>query len=85
MWDKPIFYPYWENLARGYEDILALFNLVRTVCIVVICVILAVLVVLAYRNKKWTVRGIVNYLADKKYDFESDRQKKLLEKQNKDK
>ena len=85
MWDKPIFYPYWENLARGYEDILALFNLVRTVCIVVICVILAVLVVLAYRNKKWTVRGIVNYLADKKYDFESDRQKKLLEKQNNDK
>lgn len=82
MWDKPIFYPYWENLARGYEDILALINLIRTLCVVIVSAIAAVLVVIAYRNKKWTVRGIAAYLADKKYEIEADRQKKRLLEQN---
>ncbi len=73
MWDKPIFYPYWENIARGYEDVLALFNIIRVFIKVIFALSIATFVVLSYKNKKWTVRGIVNYLADKKYDFESAR------------
>lgn len=80
MWDKPIFYPYWENVARGYEDILSLLNFIRTVCICILVCIITVAVVNAYRNKTWTARGIINYLADKKYEFEANRHLKLSEK-----
>ena len=70
MWGKAIFYPYWENIARGYEDILALLLLVRALAVIALFVIIVVIVVNLYRHKKWTVRGIVNYLSDKKYDLE---------------
>ncbi|RKM62331.1 hypothetical protein D6855_02625 [Butyrivibrio sp. CB08] len=70
MWGKAIFYPYWENVARGYEDILALILLVRTIALIALVIILVVVVVNLYRHKKWTVRGIVNFLSEKKYDLE---------------
>ncbi len=77
MWGKAIFYPYWENIARGYEDMLAILLLFRAIALLTMAVILAVVVVNMYRHKKWTVRGIVNYLSDKKYDLEvSHKQKK---------
>ncbi|WP_026520815.1 ABC transporter permease [Butyrivibrio sp. VCB2001] len=76
MWNKAIFYPYWENTARGYEDILSLILLVRIICMTVLILILTAFVVDAYRHKKWTVRGIVKYLSDKKYDLEVEHKRK---------
>lgn len=72
MWDKPVFYPYWENVARAWEDILARLFLIRVLCIIAAAVIFAAIVVLAYRDRSWTVSDIVRYLSDKKYDFESN-------------
>ena len=76
MWSKAIYYPYWENTARGYEDVLALILLVRMICLTVITVTLVIFVVNSYRHKKWTVRGIVKYLSDKKYDLEVEYRRK---------
>ncbi len=81
MWTQPIFYPYWENVARGWEDVLSVLFMIRMVCIIVFWLIVAVLVVQWYRNKTWTVRGVVSALADKKYDFEA----RLQEKKNSNK
>ncbi len=72
MWDKPVFYPYWENVARAWEDILARLFLLRVLCIVGAVVIFAVIVVFAYRDRNWRVSDIMKYLADKKYDFEAN-------------
>ncbi len=80
MWDKPIFYPYWENVARGYEDILALINLIRTIFGVIIFFAVCVLVVMAYRNRTWTVGGIIRFLSDKKYEYEASRKRQLEDK-----
>jgi hypothetical protein len=77
MWDKPIFYPYWENVARGYEDVLAIMNMVRLLSIVTCVVLVSVLIVIAYRNKKWTVEGLLAYVADKKYELESKQKERL--------
>ncbi len=83
MWGKAVFYPYWENVARGYEDILALILLIRTIAIVTLSVIVVVIIVNLYRHKRWTVRGIVNYLSEKKYDLEvshnQKKQKKMID------
>lgn len=76
MWGKAIFYPYWENVARGYEDILALILLVRTIALLIVVTIATITVINLYRHKKWTVRGIVKYLSDKKYDLEAEHKQK---------
>ena len=73
MWNQAIFFPYWENLARGYEDILATIMLFRIICRLIVVIILAIFVIHSYRNKKWTVRGVFNYLMEKKYDLEVER------------
>lgn len=70
MWSKAIYYPYWENIARGYEDVLALMLFFRTICIVAFVVILVILVIDLYRNKRWTISSVVSDLADLKYDLE---------------
>jgi hypothetical protein len=78
MWTQPIYYPYWENVARGWEDVLGVIFLFRIIFKVAFWLIIAVLVVIAYRNKTWTVRGVVKDLADRKYEFEARR--KLISK-----
>ncbi len=80
MWGKAIFYPYWENLARGYEDILATILFFRLIALLTMVIIFTVAVVNSYRNKKWTVRGVIKYLSDKKYDLEVSHNQKKLEK-----
>ncbi|MBO6242881.1 MAG: ABC transporter permease [Butyrivibrio sp.] len=83
MWSKAIFFPYWENLARGYEDILATLLFIRLICRIVVIVILVIFIIKAYRHKTWTVRGLVNDLMEKKYDIEVKRQQRKTENKGK--
>ncbi|SFU47020.1 ABC transporter permease [Butyrivibrio sp. INlla21] len=76
MWNKAIFYPYWENAARGYEDILALILLIRLICRATLILMAVIFIVNLYRHKTWTVSGVVSYLSDKKYDYEVRRKEK---------
>ncbi len=76
MWSKAIYYPYWENLARGYEERLAFILETRMFCIVVVLLIVVNMIIGAYRRKKWTIESVVMYLADKKYDLEVKRHQK---------
>ncbi len=76
MWNKAIYYPYWENVARGYEDILATLLLVRILCMSVVIILIVISIVNAYRKKTWTVRSVVKALAEKKYDLEAEHQQK---------
>ncbi|WP_029232668.1 ABC transporter permease [Butyrivibrio sp. VCB2006] len=80
MWDKPIFYPYWENVARGYEDVLALLNMIRLICKIACVLIVCVMAVHAYRHKTWTIEGLIEYAADKKYELETRQKAKLSDK-----
>ncbi len=73
MWTQPIFYPYWENVARAWEDVVGVLFFIRIICKVVFWLIVAGLVITAYRHKSWTVRGIAVSIADRKYEFEARR------------
>ncbi len=79
MQSMAIYYPYWENTARGYEDILSILLLFRLICIMICVVIIAFFIIHSYRNKRWTVRGIAKYISDKKYDLEVSYNQKKLE------
>ena len=73
MWGKPIFYPYWENTARGWEDVLGVLLFFRILCVMILVISLVIWIVHLYRHKTWGARDIIEYLADKKYEFESRR------------
>ena len=77
---QAVHYPYWENEARGWEDILARVFLGKALCVLALSLMLIVFIVQAYRHKKWTAAGIMRNLADRKYDWEVKRQAKRVEK-----
>ncbi len=58
MNSKAIIYPYWENIARGYEDILGLLFLFMVLLFLYPLVLLIISIVLAWKHKKWTFKGI---------------------------
>ena len=84
---KAIIYPYWENLARGYEDILAL--LAVFVLLFFAIPALAILCQLYYRwrHKKWTVgsllKKLMDFLGDLRYRIGTGIRAKLASKKRK--
>ncbi len=69
---KAIIYPYWENLARGYEDKIAIAVLLMLLCMVYPVVSLSIYLLYRWRHKKWTweslgkkIRNRMDDLADK--------------------
>ncbi len=72
MQTKPVIYPYWENNARAYENILAVVFLMQIICAVIAFIMVSILVVQAYRHRKWTVGMLVQKFTDWKYDLESN-------------
>lgn len=62
---KAIIYPYWENIARGYEDILALLLLLEAVFLLYPIVLVIIAVVIAWKHKTWNARSIYLYVQDK--------------------
>jgi hypothetical protein len=68
---KPVIFPYWENNARAHENNLALMLLLQIICAIIAFIMTAILVVNAYRHKKWRAADLVRKFLDWKYDIES--------------
>ncbi len=62
---KAIIYPYWENVARGYEDILAVITLFELLFLLYAAVIALVFFIIWWRHKGWTLKEKRLYLKDK--------------------
>lgn len=56
---KAIIYPYWENVARAYEDILAILMLFMLLTIGFPVIIIVVTLILLWKRKTWTVKGVL--------------------------
>lgn len=55
---KAIIYPYWENIARGYEDILALLTLFELLFLLYPAGLAVVLFCIWWRHKGWTLKDV---------------------------
>lgn len=55
---KGIIYPYWENMARGYEDILTVITLFMLITLLYPTVLLLIAFILWWRHKGWTLRDV---------------------------
>lgn len=53
---KAIIYPYWENVARGYEDILAVITLFEGIFFLYAVAVLLILFIRWWKHKGWTVK-----------------------------
>ncbi len=62
---KAITYPYWENVARGYEDILALLTLIQMLFLIYPSGVLLVWIVILWKNKTWTAKTVFVALQDR--------------------
>lgn len=59
-------YPYWENFARGWEDVFAAILVVQIISLLLPALIVTVTVIVLWKRKKWTVKDVLHFLADKK-------------------
>lgn len=66
MQNAAIHYPYWENIARGYEDVRALLLFFQFIFLMIPSVIILVFLIIKWRNRTFTAKDIWNYLVDKK-------------------
>ena len=79
MWQKAIYYPYWENIARGYEDILSILFVIGLFLKVSAAVTVILFAKNCYTHRETDFSGFMQKLADKKYELEvkmNDRKKK---------
>lgn len=82
---KAIIYPYWENVARGYEDIVALITLFELLFLLYAVALAVIFFVIWWRHKGWTIREKVLYVKDKaERKGERIRAKRLARKGNTD-
>lgn len=62
---KAIIYPYWENVARGYEDILTLLTFFEVLFFLYPVLLIVITVIRWWKHKTWTVKGILIKIKEK--------------------
>lgn len=62
---KAIIYPYWENVARGYEDIMAVITLFQLLFLLYALLVGLVFFIVWWRHKGWTIKDKCLYVKDK--------------------
>lgn len=67
---KGIVFPYWENIARGYEDILAVTLLLKTILLILPCVVGIAAILYLWKRKTWTAGQCIQRLQDWCYELQ---------------
>lgn len=62
---RAIIYPYWENIARGYEDILAVLTLFEVLFLLYAVILAVVFFGIWWKHKGWTIKDKFLYVKDK--------------------
>ena len=62
MNDHAIRYPYWENVARGWEDVLAFILVLQILSLLIPAIIISVTLVTMWKRKEWTWRDVGHFL-----------------------
>ena len=73
MRTQPVRYPYWENVAMGWETIFAALFLAECLLIILTVILLIILLVHWYRHRGWTVASGLRSFGDSIYEKQSRR------------
>ena len=77
---KDIIYPYWENIARGQEDILALLLLLKCILLIAPCIFVITTIVYLWKHRTWHLKQGVGWVQDKVYEAGTKRAQKKQKK-----
>ena len=73
---KEIVFPYWENVARGYEDIFAVLFIVKSIVLIVLGSFFFAVIVACWKRKTWTLENGITWMKDALYEKSAQRAKK---------
>ena len=82
-----IVFPYWENIARGKEDILALLLLIKGILLILPCVFVILVTIYLWKRRTWHLKDSVVWIQDKIYEAGTRRvqkKKRKLENETKE-
>jgi hypothetical protein len=77
---KGIIYPFWENVARGYEDITALLTFISLLFFGYSLVLAVIGIILGWKHKHWTLKSMYIKVKD---NWERRRERSWAKKQDK--
>lgn len=86
-----VVFPYWENIARGKEDVLALLLLIRSMFLVLPGIFIIMSVRYFWKNRTWKMQDGVVWMQDKIYEagtgrrIRKERKKELAEREKNEK
>ncbi len=75
---RSIVYPYWENVARGYEDIIGLLTVFELLFLLYPVVLVLIIAIHWWRHKGWTCKSIWLTIKDR---LERMRERRYAQKQ----
>ena len=73
---KDVVYPYWENVARGQEDILAVLLLLKCILLILPSIFVITTIIYLWKNRTWHVKQGVVWMQDKIYEAGTKRVQK---------
>ncbi|MCD7806198.1 MAG: ABC transporter permease [Lachnospiraceae bacterium] len=71
-----IVFPYWENVARGYEDVLAGILLIQALLLSFVAAVLVIFLWQAWLHRKCRARDVISKWCDCWYEQQAQRQKR---------
>ncbi len=78
---KAIIYPFWENIARGYEDIIATVTVFMLLFLVYPCILILIVFIRWWKHKGWTCKTVLHDIKEK---LERYAEKRRYQKKHKD-
>ncbi len=64
---KAIIYPYWENIARGVEDILLVLTLFMLLFIAYPVIVIGIKCIIRWKHRTWSIKSIWNKIRGGKF------------------
>lgn len=82
---QEVTFPYWENVARGYEDVLAVFLGLKVLFALNIIMFLLAVLVVCWKKKTWTLKKGIVWIQDSMYDRSAKRAQAKKDEKNQEK
>ena len=76
---KEVIFPYWENVARGYEDIFVIMLIFKSMLLIVPIVFCLTVLVACGKRKTWTLKQGISRIQDVLYEKSARRAQKKKE------
>ena len=73
---KEVVFPYWENIARGYEDIFAVFLIAKSLLLIVPVIFIAAVVITCWKRRTWSLKQGIVWIKDALYEKSARRAQK---------